>query len=842
MAAVASPMQASSTHRASNVVVFEKTIDVDEDVCDFFNARFSSRDDLTNIKAILKEQESIGQDLNKKFEESKAKTSHILKEAQATSKSALDNLQTLESSAMDLEEQMETSETFASGRSKRDQRSMIEELSNFQNRVQALEDAKTYITIVAQTQKLISTARTLLKTSAKDALVPYNSLVELSKKVKGAVQGNNTKLESFLSASVDSLLHEFKASLSMKFQASLDAIGWPTPIPHPSSIADEKQEDFDYAFKEYLLLQEPVYGPLDRRGKASYPPLLPMELMVAPLILRFRFHFEGKRPTNRLDKPEWYLSHVLGLIKDHAPLLQKYVQTIVQETEYKEYDVKNDFIRLLIGAVERKIRLSVPAMLSTPEILSHAIHETLLFDKVLREDELYIPPGQTIEWQGAVQIYLGNRNWLKTWLRVEKDFAVARYTQIMDDTEAWQPAYEDIGEKDFVIPTKSAEKLMDLLEIVTQRYRPLPVLEHRTFLLDIQLDLLIAYHRHIRGLVDQYESLTYSFVRVMPGTATDEELNTMGVAGLRTLSQWLASTEYISSTLKDWGEDVFFLELYKEISERTQEVKNPMHSDNEATDDEDEPSGKNLDANGMIFDESIRGFDQLSERIQELMVKNVTKEVFGSMKPYLSLRSWPQIEFSAPERNGLHSPTTPIEHAPSHHSPSYEDDAVSPELYQPLSLLTRSFEFLAQGLPTRDFTGLYRQISQEMQDFMWQKVVMKNQFSELGGLQFARDIRIGLFGASRRWVKKPENYHRKLKDACILLSLQRAKVNSPHPVGQAGVDGGYPRRTLAQIMAVIFDDELRPEEIKTRLEEIGVTHLMVSEAKDVIRKRVECWR
>lgn len=59
-----------------------------------------------------------------------------------------------------------------------------------------------------------STARTLLQTSAKDALVPYNSLVELSKKVKETVQGNNTKLESFLSASVDSLLQEFRASLS----------------------------------------------------------------------------------------------------------------------------------------------------------------------------------------------------------------------------------------------------------------------------------------------------------------------------------------------------------------------------------------------------------------------------------------------------------------------------------------------------------------------------------------------------------------------------------------------------------------------------------------------------
>jgi hypothetical protein len=47
--------------------------------------------------------------------------------------------------------------------------------------------------------------------------------------------------------------------------------------------------------------------------------------------------------------------------------------------------------------------------------------------------------------------------------------AVARYSQIMDDEDAWQPAYESLGEKEFVMPTKSAEKLMDLLEIVTSK-------------------------------------------------------------------------------------------------------------------------------------------------------------------------------------------------------------------------------------------------------------------------------------------------------------------------------------------------------------------------------------
>ncbi|KAF9426401.1 hypothetical protein BGZ94_006580 [Podila epigama] len=834
-----SPLQEhqSLTDQGSNVVVFEKTIDVDEDVCDFFNARFSSRDDLVNIKTILKEQEAIGHDYTKKFEASKSKTLQIVKEAQTASKSTQDKLKQLESSALDLEEQMETSKTFASGRSKRDQRSLIEELGNFQRRVQALEDAKTYITVVAQTQELISKARGLLKTSVKEALVPYRSLAELSNKVKGTLKGTNTKLESFLSDSVESLLQEFKSTLSKNFQASLDAIGWPTPIPHPSSIPDDQQEDFDYALKEYLLLQELVHGPLDRSGNGPYPPLLPMEHLVAPLILRFKYHFEGKRPTNRLDKPEWYLSHVLGLIKDHTPLLQTYIQTIVQETEYKEYDVKNDFIRLLLGAVERKIRLSVPAMLESPEILSHAIHETILFDKTLRDGELYMPPGQTSEWQGTVQVYLGHREWLKTWLKVEKDFAVARYNQIMEAVDAWKPAYEDMGEKSYIIPSKSAEKVMDLLEIVTQRYHPLPVLEHRTFLLDIQLDILIAYHRHIRGLVDQYESLTYSFVRVMPGAATDEELNTMGTAGLKSLYQWLASTEYISSTLKEWGEDVFFLELYKEISERTKTVKNPMHLDDDMSDVEIAPVSKGQDGSGTIFDESIRGFDQLSKRIQDLMVSNVTNDVFGAMKPYLSLRSWPQIEFSAPERNGPSSPTSPTEHGPS------IDDDVSPELYQPLSLLGHSFEYLARTLPTKHFMGLYRQISFEMQEFMWSKVILKNQFSELGGQQFARDVRIGLFGAGRRWVKKPENYHRKLKDACILLSLQRAKVNSPELTRGSSKDGSASsRRTLAQMMAVIFDEDQSVEEIKGKLEEIGVTHLTVSEAKEVIRKRVECWR
>jgi hypothetical protein len=50
----------------SNVVVFEQTINVDEDVIDFFDTRFKSREDLANIKSVLQEQIAIGDELNHK--------------------------------------------------------------------------------------------------------------------------------------------------------------------------------------------------------------------------------------------------------------------------------------------------------------------------------------------------------------------------------------------------------------------------------------------------------------------------------------------------------------------------------------------------------------------------------------------------------------------------------------------------------------------------------------------------------------------------------------------------------------------------------------------------------
>lgn len=81
--------------------------------------------------------------------------------------------------------------------------------------------------------------------------------------------------------------------------------------------------------------------------------LYPFQALVQPIALRFKYHFEGSRQTNKLEKvrkpsllcsqyfdplaqPEWYFTHVQNISHEHAPFLNTFVQKILETSEYKE--------------------------------------------------------------------------------------------------------------------------------------------------------------------------------------------------------------------------------------------------------------------------------------------------------------------------------------------------------------------------------------------------------------------------------------------------------------------------------------------------------------------------
>lgn len=86
---------------------------------------------------------------------------------------------------------------------------------------------------------------------------------------------------------------------------------------------------------------------------------------------------------------------------------------------------------------------------------------------------------------------------------------------------------------------------------------------------------------------------------------------------------------------------------------------------------------------------------------------------------------------------------------------------LSPELYTPLSDLAHSLTFLSNNLPDRVFKYIYKDVSKELEDYLWDRILMKKHFSEMGGYQFEVDMEKGLFTIGKRWIRKPESYFRR---------------------------------------------------------------------------------
>ncbi|CAG8765469.1 8807_t:CDS:10, partial [Dentiscutata erythropus] len=838
-------------------------------VVDFLNSRFNELEDLGKLNTVLSEVKSNEQKFNEKCIETQSKTSEILKQSLQAFNSTVTDLEDFQATRLELGDVLaDHCNTVTSNPSNlqdnfSDNKTLMDELIMLQQQVDSLERSKQYLKVLVVAEELSAQTKHLIERSPHKALNPYIQLTNLLHSVKSKSRDAGhvvTHLDVFLQQSVDVLWEDMKNKLKKKFQQSLDALSWPTPIklPYPQ-VTTDKLSSFKKAFTELLLLQRPIIISDESTSTKSsssieknddeLPPLLPIQIMVEPLIVRFRYHFDSKRPTSRIDKPEWYFSHVLTTIHEHSPFLQGAIQAIVDEAGFQEYHAKNDFIRCLLVGVTKKLAQSVPELLKFSQVFSHTVFETLQFDQTLRELHMYIPPGQN-EWKGCVEVFTGKKETFKAWLKVEKEFAEARYDEIMHSEDAWELIDEDISEDDFR-PTKSSGKLINLLELITSRYKLLPMFHNRIrFFADIQADLLMEYARRIDSAVDAFEkSLSYSFVRSVPNSANTDGKSHTGIEDLKRLCRWLNSAGFVSRTIKEWGEDAFFLELWHEVTVRaarnTATSPLPSPTSSESSDQLQETSSVHQEQitvdEGTVFDDPAGLFDSSCEKIQSLIIKNVSKGFFNGLKAYYRKNNWSRSDI-------YNVDPTIISHQPLYKreesSESSKDNNInieielSPELYTPLSDLAHSLTFLSNHLPSRVFKSIYKEISKEIEDYLWNRILMRNQFSEMGGRQFEVDMIKGLFTVGKRWVQKPENYFRRLKDACVLLTIP----SSHQTTSVVKQNNSVQQKTLSQVMRVLFDDDLEISEIHKMLENLCVYHLPPKEARDVVRRRVECWK
>ena len=407
-----------------------------------------------------------------------------------------------------------------------------------------------------------------------------------------------------------------------------------------------------------------------------------------------------------------------------------------------------------------------------------------------------------------------------------------KYFEIISAADAWHinedyasTASSSSASADNVLrPTNSALRIRDLFDQVTDRYRSLPSFSHRLpFLIDIQLPLLDSYLQRISSATDAFETLSFGLIRAVPGSLAGGEGGagsarlTNGINGLQRLVRARVSASWMEATCKEWGEDVFFLDLWQEIREAAIADAGVRLRCKNLLDHAASSAASTHAHHGVIgiFDGLVTEFHGLSERIEGLIVKHVVREVQGELKSYLA-RRW---------------------------DGSYEGeaDSISPDLAGAITVFSALLGLVAKSLPAVAVNKLYRSIASQIQDLLITRSVLPKIWSERGGLQFLFDAESGWLSSAREAlgskVRRPENGLRKLLDAARLVSLP-ASTGSARPGDGARRD----EITISKVVQVTWDDT-NDAAFNEILMKLGIRELIGrKDVKAILRKRPECWR
>lgn len=480
----------------------------------------------------------------------------------------------------------------------------------------------------------------LAASSPMDALVQFSALVDDAPQ-RGPRDSPMLMRTLFcLTQSRDALCEQIKLERTEALRKALDQAAWPPPAyQSPEKVTCETHSyhllgntavelawadvcEWQFTAATIGLIPSPtcitapatVTGTSDYLnascndalpGSDTYVPLLAVQVMMEQILLRFRYHFDGARPTNRLDKPEWFLTHILGLIQvngylfepspdpwtpggDVAELTRRRRDTSLPKAplrqRYVAVNAPSELLHALLHPARQKIQASMHRLVNERVLLAHNIFQFITFDTDLRDT--YTPARLSAIY--LADEILAHETWFQAWLDGERAFAEQRFVSLMENPGAWNLVQADtMDDEDMTSTTASDENididadtttrcacsLVHMLTGVTEQYKPLHSLPQRcAFVIKVQRPLLdMMHHRLVRHL-DAFENMSTAFSRALPGdiasfsSGPGNEL-VRGEHGVTRIAKALLSAEYIKNQLQEWSESTFFLCMTQDIAE-----------------------------------------------------------------------------------------------------------------------------------------------------------------------------------------------------------------------------------------------------------------------------------
>uniref|UniRef100_A0A8D3CY81 RAD50-interacting protein 1 n=1 Tax=Scophthalmus maximus TaxID=52904 RepID=A0A8D3CY81_SCOMX len=524
----------------------------------------------------------------------------------------------------------------------------------------------------------------------------------------GLNQSGCSHLQDFLRETLHFWHKIIKDRLASDFEKVLTQLHWPIISPPTQSLTPTANCQEIGSQLELLVTQLLAL----QTSYPSPPPLcLPIQIMLLPLSRRFRYHFYGNRQTNSPGKPEWYLTQVLMWMGNSSTFMEEKIQPILDRAG-AAISARVELCRGLLSLVQEKVASDASRLLYDDVLLSHLVEEVLQFEKELRSNQSY-----PAVLPGLLHLLLEDAV-LQKWLTVERKMAVEKMDAMLSAEGAWSSQYKDISDMDELKAPDCAETFMTLLQVITERYRALPCPAAQLKFLGLQ-----------RELADDFR---IRLTQVMK----EESRCPLGARYCAILN----AVNYISTILGDWGDNVFFLQLQQAAVSLGDEAFLGDLGVMEV--------GRLASLEGSLFEGLLALLDRLKGDMMGRMLEWTMREITEKAKPYCQDR-WLSL--------------------PSQHDQSTMSLSSSA---CPMMLCVRDrLLHLHQVLSLSLFQLAWQGLADRLDNLLYQDVILSNHFSEGGAAQLQFDMTRNLFPLFGHYCKRPENFFKHVKEACIILCL-----------------------------------------------------------------------
>ncbi|RDY05642.1 RINT1-like protein MAG2 [Mucuna pruriens] len=560
---------------------------------------------------------------------------------------------------------------------------------------------------------------------------------------------------------VDRALAILRPQAIADHRALLTSLGWPPPLSALTSLNSDArtanqvlnpllsmQADLKLRYSENFLalcnLQE-----LQRQRKARQleghdrevalrQPLWVMEELVNPLSLASQRHF-----SKWVDKPEFIFTLVYKITRDYVDSMDEMLQPLVDEAKLVGYSCREEWISAMITSITTYLAKEIfPSYISQQDeenatgIQSsariswlHLIDLMIAFDKRIKslvENSgilLSFDDDDVMQKISSLSVFCDRPDWLDLWAEIELGDALDKLKPNIQDENNWRKKVEGVVlsscTDDHKSPLVSNAFLRHLASVI-DRCQSLPSVSLRSkFLRLAAIPIIRNFFDSILIRCQEAEGLT---------ALTDDD-------AVIKVTISVNAAHYFESVLKEWSEDVFFLEMGMDEDDKAELETNANSYGEELPES----------SRRVIFDDEIKKLEEFRTEWVEKISLVILRGFDAHSRDYMkNKRQWQKGE---------------------------EGWAVSKTLIEALNYLQSKMSVVEVGLNCRDFVGVWRSLAAGIDRLIFNGILISNvKFHNSGVERFGSDLDV-LFGVFGAWCLRPEGFFPKASEGLKLLKM-----------------------------------------------------------------------